>query len=60
MNDSTKDKLRDLKRTLRAEARDAKARDAKAQARKARHARVEIIERDEWRAFKAECVRLKK
>ena len=54
MNDITKDKLRDLKRTLRAEAREAKA-----QARKARHARVEIIERDEWRAFKQECVRLK-
>lgn len=55
MNENLKDKLRDLKRTLRAEARDAKA-----QARKARHARVEIIERDEWRAFKQECVRLKK
>ena len=54
MNNQTKDALRQLKHSLREQAHENRraAKRSRAEARRA-------IERDDWRSFKTECVRLK-
>lgn len=54
MNDKNKDALRQLKHSLRERTQEDRraAKRSRAEARRA-------IERDDWRSFKTECVRLK-
>ena len=54
MNEKQKDALRALKHSLREQVQKDRraAKRSRAEARRA-------IERDDWRAFKTECVRLK-
>jgi hypothetical protein len=54
MNENQRDALRALKHSLREQAQKDRraAKRSRAEARRA-------IERDDWKAFKTECVRLK-